>query len=157
VTTGGVAVVDAEVSCDRVDWTHEFSMVVQSARSDLDGNYIIDNAAPGECPLEISSAVLGARSDARTLVVARGAVTQADVELALEGSVTGVVVDPSGAAMAMVHVRLEADDDAGEAMTDDRGSFTVRGLRGGTDYRPVVSPAPIEAARFPTSGGGELG
>ena len=156
VTAGGVAVVDAEVSCDRVDWTHGFSVVSQSARSDIGGNYTIDDAAPGECPLEVTSAALGARSGARTLVVARGAVTRADVELALEASVTGVVVDPSGEPAAMVYVRLEADDDAGEAMTDDRGSFTIRGLRGGGDYRPAVSPAPIDGARFPTPGGGEL-
>lgn len=148
VTARGAAAAGAEVSCNRIDWTRGFRRIVQSARSGLDGEYVLDNAAPGDCRLLATSPALGAFSDERKVTVAPGAVTRADIDLTLDASVSGSVVDERGTPIPAAYVRLHTESDGGEAMTDAEGAFTIRMLRGGADYQPKVSPSPIDAPAF---------
>jgi RNA polymerase sigma-70 factor (ECF subfamily) len=156
VTMRGSPVADAGVECDRPDWSHGFDWVIQHVRSDSDGRYTIDNAAPGECMLEVTSAGLGAASEPRRILAVAGARTLADVELTRSARVSGVVLDQSGAPVGFAHVRLESDDSAGEAMTDEAGAFTIRGLREGATYLPSVGVSPSASHRFPGAQGHAL-
>ncbi|MEO8706405.1 MAG: sigma-70 family RNA polymerase sigma factor [Kofleriaceae bacterium] len=156
VTMHGAPVEGADVECNRVDWEKGFRRIVQTTRSDADGAFAIPNAAPGRCLLLAKSPTLGASSEERRIEVPAGVVTHADAELTVAASISGNVLDEHGAPIAAAYVRVEAEGDGGEAMSDAAGAFTIRALRGGADYQPRVSPSPIEAPAFASASGGEL-
>lgn len=156
VTLRDEPVEGAVIECNRVDWERGFRRIVQEVRSDATGAYVIDNAAPGRCRLFASSPALSAFSEYRPLEVAAGVVTRADIDLALDASISGVVVDENGAPVAAAYVRVAAGSDGSETMSDAAGAFTIPMLRGGADYQPQVSPSPIDAPPFKSARGGEL-
>jgi hypothetical protein len=66
--------------------------------------------------------------------------TGVDIDVKYNGQISGVVVEPDGKPVASVAVLYDAVklDDHGQDVTAPDGTFHVRSLLGGDDYRPTV-------------------
>jgi serine/threonine protein kinase len=77
------------------------------------------------------------------------------IDLDLAASITGRVVDGSGAPLAGVHVHAEcigcAADDSGDANTDENGAFDIGALAGGGHYALGVTNPPGHEVLVPVS------
>ena len=105
--------------------------VLQSAVTDGEGVYTIDNLAPGEITLEFSS---DGMLDVRRTVTLSGPSTEVDVELKAGESITGIVMTEAGEPVAEADVRASS----AAALTDAAGTFVLEGLPPG---RYAVSAA----------------
>jgi hypothetical protein len=125
-----------------------------TARSSIDGTYILRGLPPGQCQLNAQELrTVFAFMPSKNLTIAAGVANTADIELSGGGEARGVVVDESGKAVPHVYVRMiEPNGDVGESMTDDKGQFHCMLMLGG-DYRVSVFPTPGAQAAFePASG-----
>ena len=110
---------------------------------DEDGRYFVEDVTRGPWTVEVSGAGLVQETDDLEILVDGS--TEHRVSLVRAASITGLVVDPAGAAARDVNVRLvDAADDAttpwgmrigGDVMSrnsDDEGRFELQGLRPGS-------------------------
>jgi RNA polymerase sigma-70 factor (ECF subfamily) len=127
-----------------------------SARSDATGHYEMRGLPPGD--IQIFAQVFGeisAFAPAQLVKIAKGTPTEHDIELTGAATVSGTVIDESGAPVPNVYVRLiDPKGDLGESMTDGAGAFTCTSMLGGGDYRAAVFPSPGARTAFPAAGGG---
>lgn len=130
------------------------------AESNQDGTYTLRALEAGTHEVYAESHRVGAFGRSPAVTIASGEErTGVDVELALSGSISGIVVDDSDAPVAGVFLSFSLlhGKDFGSATTADDGTFTARSLSGGGDYvfevrqrdrSPLVFP-PATGKRHP--------
>lgn len=126
-----------------------------AGHSDADGRFTIPYVPAGDHQLYAESLRDGAFTRTALFTLVPGEDKDVDLELDLEGSIAGVVVDERGAPVPDVFVKcsLIGGDDMGMATTATDGSFTAQGLSGGGDYECVVRQHDGSALVFaPASG-----
>jgi hypothetical protein len=127
----------------------------QRILSEADGKFVIEGVEPGTHELLAESIVEGAMMTHRTLTVGTRDVEDLILELDLAGSISGLVVDTTGAPVAGVYVVFNnRADDFGNDVSAADGSFTATGLAGGSDYYPTVyAPGSVTMTIPPAEGG----
>ncbi|HEY2747480.1 MAG TPA: sigma-70 family RNA polymerase sigma factor, partial [Polyangia bacterium] len=108
-----------------------------------DGRYVLRGLPPANYRLYADSPLGDAFGIADVTLGAGEARAGVDIEVQWGGTISGTIVESSGAPAANVWVRFEAQHlaDGGEDVTAPDGSFRVATLIGGDDYRPYVRPS----------------
>ena len=130
------------------------SMNLEPVLSDGDGSYIAHGLPPGRYRVSSGDPTNAAFGAATELMLGKGEHRSGvDVDVSFAGAISGVLVEANGTPVAGADVIFEKLDynDAGTDMTAPDGTFKVRSLMGGGDYRPSVrasvrSAAPLKLA-----------
>ena len=136
VRLDGRPVPGIEVACKGGPKQH-----LEPPRSDANGQYVCDGLSPGRYLVSAEEPTSGSFSDEIAVDVKNGQVRNVDLDLAHNASVSGLVVDETGAPVGDVHVRLwnAGLEDEGEAKTATDGTFQVRQLAGAASYEVTVT------------------
>jgi protocatechuate 3,4-dioxygenase beta subunit len=118
-----------------------------------EGAYELTGLKPGAYKIEVSSTKGVAPKDGYRVQVAAGARVEKDLVLDDVGTLTGVVVDATGAPVPNIDIntRLLTGGRAswgGDHSSDDAGSFTIEGMRPG-DYRVYAQRGWSDTLRKP--------
>ncbi len=124
--------------------------------SDADGRFVLRELGAGSYRVHAESKRVGAFTRG-TLVTLREAEQKAglEVEMNLAGSISGTVVDQTGAPVAGAHVgfSLLQARDFGEATTNDDGTFKATTLSGGGEYMVEIRPTKFSSQKLRPAGG----
>jgi hypothetical protein len=131
VTRQGQPVKNARVSC---------SARIQPTFSDEQGAYVLHGLPPGHYQVSAESSKFGAFGQADFAVEKGEHREGVDINAKFAGAISGVVVQGDGKPVGGVSVRFDAlhSPDRGEDVTAPDGTFKVRTLMGGDDYRGSV-------------------
>lgn len=148
ITRDGKPVDDADVSLRGGPSTF-------AVRTDHEGRYVHRDVEAGTYSVYAESKRVGAFARSAELSLANGESRVIDVELALAGSVSGIVVDQHGAPVGGVYVRfsLLGGDDFGVATTAEDGTFRARAMAGGGEYVYEVRPSAQSQLVYPPAAG----
>jgi uncharacterized GH25 family protein len=121
------------------------------AISEADGRFLLRGIAAGTHELYGESIQDGAFSRGPTVTIDKGAdVNGVTIDLALAGSIAGIVVDQHGAPVsgAYLSFQLVKGGDFGESTTAEDGTFESRALSGGGPYRVSIMASRRSSMRF---------
>ena len=131
------------------------SMNIEPALSELDGSYIARGLPPGRYRMSAGNETGSAFGPGPELTLGKGEKrTGIDIELKYEGAISGIVVEANGNPVGGASVLFEKLDsnDAGQDVTAPDGTFRVRSLTGGGDYRARVRAAAQRAVLLKFAG-----
>ncbi len=122
-------------------------------RSGRDGSYELTGLKPGSYKIEVTTTRGLAPKDGFRVDVAADATVEKDLVLEDGGTLTGTVVDPTGAPVAAIEINTRLVSGGlrswgGDHSTDDAGAFTIDGLRPG-DYRVMAQRGWSDPLRKP--------
>ncbi len=123
----------------------------EQARSEPDGRFTLRGVAPGVHELYGESMQEGAFANGPTITVGKGVdVTGVEVELALAGVISGIVVDQNARPVAGAYLsfKLVGGRDFGEATAAEDGTFVTRALSGGGDYSVAIMASRRSSMKF---------
>jgi hypothetical protein len=128
------------------------------ARSESDGRFALVAIHPGEHELYADSSQLGAFNRGPTVSVTAGKdVSGVTIDLALAGSVEGVVVDQHGEPVAGAFLSFSLGGrDFGESTTTDNGMFKARAMSGGGEYQVTIMASRQSSIRFLPANGDDF-
>ena len=123
-----------------------------SDTSRRDGSYELTGLRPGSYKLELGTRLGIAPEDGFRVEVAAGATVERDLVLDAAGSIKGTVVDADGRPVGGVDITAQLTDGSGRGwgttLADDRGAFTIEGLRPG-EYRVTAQRGWIDQLKKP--------
>jgi hypothetical protein len=112
------------------------------AVTDAAGSFALEGLEPGSYDVVADHADLGAMSTRHTVTIDGAAIRELDLDLQLDASIAGTLVDQHGAPVAGALVSFRMTDDMGTDVTAADGSFRAVGLSGGGAYRTSVRASP---------------
>lgn len=132
---------------------------LESIRTDAEGRFEAHGLRQGPWTLFASDERAGAFGRApETIQLARGQTVETTIDLAYAASISGQVVDQTGAPVPGVAVVLRntKSDDTGITTAATDGTFRAAMMTGGGDYRPVVRRTLLSSAPLRPATGNEL-
>ncbi|MGE0396209.1 MAG: sigma-70 family RNA polymerase sigma factor [Kofleriaceae bacterium] len=132
---------------------------LDTVRTDKKGYFEAHGLQPGPWVLYADNDRGGAFGRApETVKLARGETKEVTIDLAFAGSISGRVVDQTGAPVAGVTVQFRntSTDDAGVTATADDGTFRATKMTGGGQYRVAVRRNLLSRANLRPVAGGEF-
>ncbi|HUS27900.1 MAG TPA: carboxypeptidase regulatory-like domain-containing protein [Kofleriaceae bacterium] len=121
-----------------------------------DGTFEYRGVSAGEYDLQGGSDELGAFNMPVHVKLAAGEEKSVDLDLDMAGTITGTVVDKSGAPVPSVFVRWvhQTSGDLGRCMTNAKGEYRCGTMTGGGTYRAGVFPSSeLQGVPYPTATG----
>jgi RNA polymerase sigma factor (sigma-70 family) len=125
------------------------------AMTDAAGRYDFDGVTAGTFDVTAQSDEAGAFMMPRKITLGDGEERDVDFELDMAATITGTVVDKTGAPVEGVHVVWihEKTGDLGRSVTDRHGRYRCAAMTGGGRYHAAVFPTSAEQGPFPTADG----
>ena len=120
-----------------------------NAPTDSDGNYVLRGMPPGRYHMSAMDPTTRAFGWGPELVLAKGEKrTGIDIDIDRTAKISGVVVESDGTPVSavMVSVEMVGVTDFGQDVTSPDGTFCIRYIMGGGDYRASV----LASAQFTT-------
>ena len=132
---------------------------LEEIRADANGRFEARGLRPGPWALFATNDRDGSFGRApETVQLARGQTAEVTIDLAYAATISGRVVDQTGAAVPNVSVVFSntKSDDAGITATTEDGTFRATTMTGGGDYRPAVRRTMRSTAVMPPASGTEF-
>lgn len=122
-----------------------------TAYAEADGSYVVHGMAAGRYHMAAMDPLTQAFGWGPELVLAKGEKrTGVDIDINCTAKISGIVVEPDGKPVSGVSVMFEMlhFNDMGQDVTSPDGTFCVRNLMGGDDYRASVQAAAQTTVRL---------